>query len=81
MAKDTKERILTAAPEMFSQKGSEGTGRRRIHPCRKGKIKNEKSTCFNMTKSGYTVHVFSDCVISYELKKLPEMLAFYKSKG
>ena len=40
-----------------------------------------KSTCFNMTKSGYTVHVFSDCVISYDLKKLPEMLAYYKSRG
>ena len=40
-----------------------------------------KSTCFNMTKSGYTVHVFSDCVTSYDLKKLPEMLAYYKSKG
>ena len=40
-----------------------------------------KSTCFNMTKSGYTVHVFSDCVTSYDLRKLPEMLAYYKSKG
>ena len=40
-----------------------------------------KSTCFNMTKAGFTVHVFSDCVTSYDLKKLPEMLAYYKSKG
>lgn len=40
-----------------------------------------KSTCFNMTKAGYTVHVFSDCVTSYDLKKLPEMLAYYESKG
>ena len=40
-----------------------------------------KSTCFNMTKAGYTVHVLSDCVTSYDLKKLPEMLAYYESKG
>ena len=40
-----------------------------------------KSTCYNMTKSGYTVHVLSDCITSYDKKKLPEMLAYYKSKG
>ena len=40
-----------------------------------------KSTCFNMTKAGYTVHVLSDCVTSYDLKKVPEMLVYYKSKG
>ena len=40
-----------------------------------------KSTCFNMTKAGYTVHVFSDCVTSYDLKKLDEMFAYYESKG
>lgn len=40
-----------------------------------------KSTCFNMTKSGYKVHVLSDCVTSYDKKKLPEMLAYYESKG
>ena len=34
-----------------------------------------KSTCFNMAKSGYTVHVLSDCITSYDKKKLPEMLA------
>ena len=39
------------------------------------------STCFNMTKSGYKVHVLSDCVTSYDKKKLPEMLAYYESKG
>ena len=38
-----------------------------------------KSTCFNMTKAGYTVHVFSDCVTSYDLKKIPKMLAYYRS--
>ena len=40
-----------------------------------------KSTCFNMTKAGYTVHIISDCVTSYDLKKLPEMLTYYSAKG
>ena len=40
-----------------------------------------KSTCYNMTKSGYTVHVISDCVTSYDLKKIDEMLAYYEKKG
>lgn len=40
-----------------------------------------KSTCFNMTKSGYTVHVLSDCITGYDKKKLPEMLKYYESKG
>ena len=40
-----------------------------------------KSTCFNMTKAGYRVHVFSDCVTSYDLKKMDEMLSYYESKG
>ncbi len=40
-----------------------------------------KSTCYNMTRAGYTVHVLSDCITSYDKKKLPEMLAYYESKG
>lgn len=40
-----------------------------------------KSTCYNMTKSGYTVHVISDCVTSYDLKKVDEMLEYYQKKG
>ena len=40
-----------------------------------------KSTCFNMAKAGYTVHVISDCVTSYDLKKMPEMLTYYAEKG
>lgn len=40
-----------------------------------------KSTCFNMTKSGYVVHVLSDCITSYNKKKIPEMLEYYASKG
>lgn len=34
-----------------------------------------------MAKSGYTVHVLSDCITSYDKRKLPEMLAYYESKG
>lgn len=40
-----------------------------------------KSTCYNMTKNGYAVHVLSDCITSYDKKLLPEMLTYYKSKG
>ena len=40
-----------------------------------------KSTCFNINKAGYTVHVISDCVTSYDLKKMPEMLSYYADKG
>ena len=40
-----------------------------------------KSTCFNMAKAGNSVHVLSDCITSYDKKKLPEMLAYYESKG
>ena len=40
-----------------------------------------KSTCYNMAKAGYDVHVLSDCITSYDKKKLPEMLEYYASKG
>ena len=40
-----------------------------------------KSTCFNMCKSGYGVTVLSDCVTSYDKRKIDEMLQYYKSKG
>ncbi len=40
-----------------------------------------KSTCFNLAKGGYAVHVLSDCITSYDKKKLPELLAYYESKG
>lgn len=40
-----------------------------------------KSTSYNMRKAGYTVHVLSDCITSYDKKKLPEMLVYYESKG
>jgi len=40
-----------------------------------------KSTTFNMTKAGYQVHVISDAVTSYDLKKVEEMLEYYAKKG
>ena len=40
-----------------------------------------KSTCYNMTKAGYKVSVLSDCVTSYDKKKIDEMLNYYAGKG
>ena len=40
-----------------------------------------KSTCYNMIKAGYAVHVLSDCITSYDKKKLHEMFKYYASKG
>ena len=40
-----------------------------------------KSTCYNMAKDGYIVHVLSNCITSYDKKKIPEMLEYYESKG
>lgn len=40
-----------------------------------------KSTCFNMCKEGYAVSVLSDCITSYDKRKLDEMLRYYESKG
>lgn len=40
-----------------------------------------KSTVFNMTKNGYKVKVISDCITSYDLKKIDEMLEYYAKQG
>ena len=40
-----------------------------------------KSTSYNLVKAGYKVHVISDCVTSYNLKKLDEMFSYYADKG
>ena len=40
-----------------------------------------KSTCYNMIRAGYSVHVISDCVTSYDPKRLDEMLTYYAEKG
>ena len=40
-----------------------------------------KSTCYNMAKEGFIVHVLSDCITSYDKRKIDEMLKYYASKG
>ena len=40
-----------------------------------------KSTCYNLCKAHYAVHVLSDCITSYNKKKIDEMLRYYESKG
>lgn len=40
-----------------------------------------KSTCYNLSKANYKVYVLSDCVTSYDKRKIDEMLHYYESKG
>ncbi|MCL2064226.1 MAG: cysteine hydrolase [Candidatus Cloacimonetes bacterium] len=40
-----------------------------------------KSTCFNLRKAGYEVTVLSDCITSWDKKKIPEMLLYYEKQG
>ena len=40
-----------------------------------------KSTVYNMLKSDYKVTVLSDCVTSYDKRKIDGMLEYYESKG
>lgn len=40
-----------------------------------------KSTVFNLTKENFTVNVLSDCITSYDKRKIDEMLRYYESKG
>ena len=40
-----------------------------------------KSTCYNLRKANYSTHVLSDCITSYDKKKIDEMLRYYESKG
>ena len=40
-----------------------------------------KSTTYNLRKAEYGVTVLSDCITSYDKKKIPEMLRYYESKG
>lgn len=40
-----------------------------------------KSTSYNLARTGYKVHVISDCVTSYDLKKLDAMFTYYADKG
>ena len=38
-----------------------------------------KSTCFNLRKENYGVNVLSDCVTSYDKRKIEEMLLYYET--
>jgi nicotinamidase-related amidase len=40
-----------------------------------------KSTCYNLRKENYIVNVLSDCITSYDKRKIDEMLRYYESKG
>ena len=40
-----------------------------------------KSTCYNMRKANYDVTVLSDCITSYDKKKIEKMLQYYESRG
>lgn len=39
-----------------------------------------KSTVFNMCKENYKVTVLSDCITSYDKRKIDEMLYYYEKK-
>jgi nicotinamidase-related amidase len=40
-----------------------------------------KSTVYNLRKANYGVNVLSDCVTSYDKRKIDEMLRYYESQG
>jgi len=40
-----------------------------------------KSTCYNLLMADYSVNVLSDCITSYDKRKIDEMLRYYESKG
>ena len=40
-----------------------------------------KSTVFNMCKENYKVTVLSDCITSYDKRKVDEMLHYYEKNG
>ena len=40
-----------------------------------------KSTCYNLCKAAYKVTVLSDCITSWDKKKIPEMLRYYEGQG
>lgn len=40
-----------------------------------------KSTCYNLRKANYNVSVLTDCITSYDKRKIDEMLHYYESKG
>lgn len=40
-----------------------------------------KSSTYNLAKANYTVNVLSDCITSYDKRKINEMLEYYENKG
>lgn len=40
-----------------------------------------KSTVYNLNKENYNVNVISNCITSYDKRKIDEMLNYYESKG
>ena len=40
-----------------------------------------KSTVYNLCKANYGVSVLSDCITSYDKRKIDEMLRYYESQG
>ncbi len=40
-----------------------------------------KSTCFNLRKLGHDVIVLSDCIASWKMALIPEMLEYYEKQG
>ena len=40
-----------------------------------------KSTCYNLRRADYGVNVLSDCITSYDKRKIDEMIRYYESKG
>lgn len=40
-----------------------------------------KSTCYNLCKAKFGVTVLSDCITSYDKRKIDEMLRYYESQG
>ena len=40
-----------------------------------------KSTCYNLCKANYGVYVLSDCITSYDKRKIDEMIRYYVQKG
>ena len=40
-----------------------------------------KSTCYNLCKANYGVNVLSDCITSYDKRKIDEMLRYYENQG
>lgn len=74
----TKSNALTSAE--FSAFISEN-GITEFYVCGADAAACVKSTCYNMSKTGYKVTVLSDCVTSYDKGKIPEMLTYYEKKG